>query len=334
MNALVTLFAVFLLCLIPVFGVGTARLTGLFGFVIPAAAAVAFIVGFCCKIYSWAKLPVPFRIPTTGGQQKTLDFMAHNPLDNPPTVGWTWLRMILEICCFRSLLRNTEVSLQVKDGKPTVGYYSAKWLWLAALMFHYSFLVIFLRHFRFFTDPVPFAISGLEQLDGIVQMLQPNIYLTDVMLVAGLCFVLGRRVLLPRVRYISMAQDYFPLFLILSIAISGIYMRYVERIDVASVKQLAMGIVTLHPVTPENLSVTVYVHLFLVSVLLVYFPFSKLMHMGGVFLSPTRNMANNSRFVHHENPWNPKVKPHSYEAYEDDFREPMAEAGLPLDKPL
>jgi len=52
-------------------------------------------------------------------------------------------------------------------------------------------------------------------------------------------------------------------------------------------------------------------------------------------MSPTRNMANNSRMVRHENPWNdPKIKPHSYSAYEDEFREFMVDAGLPVEKEL
>jgi hypothetical protein len=37
----------------------------------------------------------------------------------------------------------------------------------------------------------------------------------------------------------------------------------------------------------------------------------------------------------HINPWNdPSIKPHSYAGYEDDFREFMAGAGLPLEKEL
>jgi len=69
-----------------------------------------------------------------------------------------------------------------------------------------------------------------------------------------------------------------------------------------------------------------------VSVLLAYFPFSKLMHLAGVFLSPTRNLSNNSRFVRHVNPWNYPVKVHTYEEYEEEFRDKMIEAGLPVDK--
>jgi nitrate reductase gamma subunit len=63
-----------------------------------------------------------------------------------------------------------------------------------------------------------------------------------------------------------------------------------------------------------------------------YFPFSKLMHMAGIFFSPTRNQPNNSRAVRHENPWNSPINYHTYEAYEDEFRDKMMEAGIPLEK--
>ena len=72
--------------------------------------------------------------------------------------------------------------------------------------------------------------------------------------------------------------------------------------------------------------------MFLVSVLLAYFPFSKLMHLGGIFFSPTRNMRADTRAVRHVNPWNYPVNVHTYEEYEDDFRDKMIEAGLPVDR--
>jgi hypothetical protein len=36
--------------------------------------------------------------------------------------------------------------------------------------------------------------------------------------------------------------------------------------------------------------------------------------------------------VRHINPWNYPVKLHTYEEYEDDFREKMKECGLPVEK--
>jgi len=56
------------------------------------------------------------------------------------------------------------------------------------------------------------------------------------------------------------------------------------------------------------------------------------MHMGGIFLSPTRNMTADTRMKRHVNPWNYPVKTHTYEEYEDEFREKMIEAGLPVEK--
>lgn len=109
-------------------------------------------------------------------------------------------------------------------------------------------------------------------------------------------------------------------------------MRYFYRIDLVNVKELAVGLFSFHPAVPQGTGVLFYVHLFLVCTLLAYFPFSKLMHMPGIFLSPTRNLANNSRMKRHVNTWNHPVRVHTYEEYEDEFREKMREAGLPLDK--
>jgi len=93
-----------------------------------------------------------------------------------------------------------------------------------------------------------------------------------------------------------------------------------------------MGWVTLKPVVPQGINIIFYIHLFLVCSLLVYFPMSKLMHMAGVFLSPTRNLANTNRAEMHVNPWNYPVKVHTYDEYEDDFRDKMKAAGLPVEK--
>ena len=135
-----------------------------------------------------------------------------------------------------------------------------------------------------------------------------------------------------KLRYISLASDYFPLFLIISIVITGILMRYFDKVDLINVKELAIGLFTFQPVIPQGIGVIFFIHLFLVSSLIAYFPFSKLLHMPGIFLSPTRNLANNSRMKRHVNPWNSPVRVHTYEEYEDEFREKMKEAGLPVEK--
>ncbi|MDR0239092.1 MAG: sulfate reduction electron transfer complex DsrMKJOP subunit DsrM [Deltaproteobacteria bacterium] len=309
-----------------------AGLWAVFGVVLPYAAVAIFLVGLVRRMQYWGKSPVPFAIPTTGGQQKSLYFFQQATLDNPDTQWGVVKRMLLEVFCFRSLFRNTAADVRV-DG-PRVIYYSSKWLWLFALMFHYCFLLIFIRHFRFFMEPVPACITWLETLDGIMQIGAPRLYATSMIILLALGFLLSRRLFNERLRYLSLPNDYFPLWLIIGIVGSGIWMRYFGKTDIASIKVFIMGLLTFSPTgaSVDRIGGIFFAHLALVSCLLMYFPFSKLTHMLGVFFSPTRNLPNNTRAVRHVNPWNPPKSYHTYEEYEDDFRELMHEAGLPLDK--
>ncbi|RQD61823.1 sulfate reduction electron transfer complex DsrMKJOP subunit DsrM [Desulfonatronovibrio magnus] len=331
MKAIYSMFLVFALILLAMIGAGAMGMEYLFGVIIPYLAVVVFIVGFAAKVVGWGKAAVPFNITTTCGQGKSLPWIKENKIENPSSTGGVIARMFFEIFLFRSLFRNSKVELH--DGQ-RVAYSSSKWLWLFAILFHYTFLVIFLRHMRFFTEPVPFPFEMLDKMDSMLQIGAPALYLSSVVAIAALSYLLLRRLFVPSVRYISQPADYFPLFLILSVLVSGIMMRYFVKTDIMAVKELTMGLVTFRPVVPEGVGSIFYVHLFLVSVLLFYFPMSKLMHMGGVFLSPTRNMPANTREVRHVNPWNYPVKVHTYEAYEDEFREKMVEADLPVVKPL
>ena len=235
--------------------------------------------------------------------------------------------MLLEVLFFRSLFRNSTTE---KRGE-TLSIGSAKWLWLFALLFHWSMLIIVLRHLRLFFDPVPAWITALEGFDGMFQIGLPILYLTAVLFISAVTFLFIRRVVVPRIRYISHSIDYLPLFLLLGIGVSGVLMRYVFKADMSAVKQLTMGLVTFQPVTPVTDPVF-YVHVFLVCCLLAYFPWSKLMHAGGVFLSPTRNMVNNSRAKRHVKPWNYPVPVHTYAEYEEEYGDKMKALGLPLER--
>ncbi len=62
------------------------------------------------------------------------------------------------------------------------------------------------------------------------------------------------------------------------------------------------GLVTLHPMVPAGVGPIFFVHNLPGQRALAYSRFSKLMHMGGVFLSPTRNMMNNNRMERYVNP--------------------------------
>ena len=329
MNILFSLFALIVAIGLAILGVEVANLYFIFGVIIPYAAIATFVIGIIFQVINWARSPVPFRIPTVAGQQKSLPWIKNSKLESPHSSLGVIGRMMLEVFLFRSLFRNTKAEL--KSG-PTLVYGSSKYLWLGALAFHWSLLIIFLRHFRYFTEPVFAFIPFLQNLDGFFQIGVPIIYITNIIIVVALSFLLLRRIVDPKLRYFSLSSDYFPLFLLISIAITGILMRYFTKVDIVSIKEFAMGLFSLQPVVPEGIGIMFFIHLFLVCVLLIYFPFSKLLHMPGVFLSPTRNLANNNRMKRHINPWDYPVRIHTYEEYEDEFRDKMKAAGIPVEK--
>ena len=101
--------AVFGLVVIAFLGVWGAHLEKLFGIVIPYAAGIIFLVGMIYRVVKWGKSPVPFRIPSTCSQQKSLPWIKYDyvdKLDNPSTRLGVWGRMILEV--FLIQLEQTE----------------------------------------------------------------------------------------------------------------------------------------------------------------------------------------------------------------------------------
>ena len=304
-------------------------LRGVLAIVVPYLAGAIFLVGICWRVLRWAAVPVPFRIPTTCGQQKSLAWLPHAKLENPASTTATVVRMALEILLFRSLFRNSRSELYRE--RLVIG--ENKYLWFGALAFHWSLLVILLRHLRLFVEPVPGFVLRLQKLDGFFQLGAPEWYLSDLLIGLALLYLLARRWRDPALRYLSLFTDYFAVCVLLGIALTGIAMRYFTKTDTAAVKQLALGLATFSPTVPANLEGFFFAHLLLVSLLAAYFPFSKLVHMGGVFMSPTRNLANTSRIRRHINPWNYPVKTHSYAEWEEEFRDKIIAAGLPLSTP-
>ena len=153
-----------------------------------------------------------------------------------------------------------------------------KALWAAAWIFHAALFAILTRHLRYFTYPVP----------------EISVAMSPVALWAGYLFGLAalflfwRRLALPRALYISGLPDYFALILLGLIAGTGIVLKYWAHVYLVDVKAFTLGLMTLRPVAPPAHPLFL-VHFILVALLMLYFPFSKLLHAGGVFFSPTRN---------------------------------------------
>jgi len=202
-NYIFSLLSVIVLFLMAYVGVEMAGFQVLFGIIVPYLAMVTFIAGFIYRVINWAHSPVPFRIPTTCGQQKSLSWIKPAAIDNPSTTVGVVVRMFFEVLFFRSLFRNTRFQLK---GGGKISYEWEKWLWIGAIVFHWSFLTVVIRHFRFFIDPVPSCLQLLEKVDGFLQIGLPGVLFSGIALLAAVTFLFLRRVFIPP------GQVYFPCF--------------------------------------------------------------------------------------------------------------------------
>ncbi len=189
-------------------------------------------------------------------------------------------------------------------------------LWAGGILFHTLLWLVILRHLRFFLYPVPGWVAELQTAGLYAGYLVP----------VPLTFLLARRLVIDRVLYISILGDFFALFLLLAITVSGILLEVFFRTYVVDVKALILGLIHLQPRIPEA-GWPFSLHFLLVMVLLIYFPFSKLMHSGGLFFSPAHNQRANFR-ERFNNPWDFPV---SYNALNlstpEKYREILAGGG-------
>jgi nitrate reductase gamma subunit len=168
---------------------------------------------------------------------------------------------------------------------------SDKLLWGAGFLFHLALWIVLLRHLRYFLYPVPLGVKEIQTLGLYAGYLIP----------LPVAFLLARRLLLDRILYISILGDYVALFLLLAITVSGILLQLFFRTYVIDVKDMLLGLIHFQP-RISSVHWLFVVHFLSVLTLLTYFPFSKLLHAGGLVFSPTRYERANfeKRSV---NPW-------------------------------
>ena len=192
----------------------------------------------------------------------------------PVTRAGVVMRMFRELAFFESLFK------------------SNKWIWIFGYLFHFGMFLVLARHLRYFTNPVW----------TWVDLIQPFGLYAAFAMVAGLLGLWARRFLVDRVRYISTPSDHLMLALLVGIGLSGLGMDYVSHTDIVSVKAFFLGLMHFSP-QPLPADPFLLVHLGLVALLMIVFPFSKLLHAPGVFFSPSRNQVDNPREKRHLAAW-------------------------------
>ena len=215
------------------------------GVILPPVTFVVFIAAMLNRMWVWKKLPQP---------GMTLF---------PTSPRGTAAGVVKETLLFPSLFKGD------------------RFLWAMSWLFHAMLALIFIGHLRVVTDfPRLWAALHIDA-DTMSAVVGGAAGVTILVMVV---LLIARRFAVERVREISAPADYFALFLILAIVLTGNAMRFLGHFDLAESRQYFASLVMLQwPTVPEN--PWFLAHLFLGQVLLLYLPFSKIMHFGGVFFT-------------------------------------------------
>jgi len=193
----------------------------------------------------------------------------------PLTRTGVLVRMAAEVFLFKSLFR------------------ASKWTWFFGWIFHWALVLLFIRHLGYFWP---------GDTPEVLLKTEPFKY-ASFPLIIGLTGLLGRRIFVDRVRYISAPSDYLMLILLIVIGASGMLMTFALYYpDMGLVYSFAEGLVTLN--WSELPSELIFLaHIFFAFTLIAIFPISKLLHGPGVFFSPTLNQVDNARKRRHISSW-------------------------------
>ena len=216
--------------------------------VLPYITIIIFLVGMSTKFYKWFKLKNPSMT-----------------LFPRPEHGDT-IQVLKETFFFPGI------------------YKSDKPLWVGAWLFHVLLVLIFIGHLRVFFD--------LTSLWNLLNMNEQDVNsmsatvggLAGILIMILTIYLITRRFYLKRVRQITGFGDHFALLLIISIIITGNLMRFGEHFDLKITHEYFSNLFLFSGIRiPDNPNFLV--HFFLAQLLIMYIPFSKILHFGGIFFS-------------------------------------------------
>jgi nitrate reductase gamma subunit len=159
-----------------------------------------------------------------------------------------------------------------------------KWMWFFVFGMHLAGIGLFVGHMRLITE-LPFAnligSGGMEKLAGLAG---GGI---GIALFVAFTYFLLRRFKSPY-RELSVPEDYLLLVLILLLILLGDHLRFTKPFDLATYRDYMSSLLHFKPAFPTliALSADKWVldgHVLTANLLLIYFPFSKLVHSIGGF---------------------------------------------------
>ncbi len=153
----------------------------------------------------------------------------------------------------------------------------SKSLWIMTVLFHLGLLLVILGHIRVITE-IGFLWSWFNlSEEGIDRVAFAMGMTAGGLMLSGGILLLARR-FTPKMRVLSIFQDYFVLGMLLLVIFTGFAMRLWMPIHVEEIQHYARGVLTFQPAAEIGNSVFLW-HFFVAQMLVMYLPFSKLIHV-------------------------------------------------------
>jgi len=160
-----------------------------------------------------------------------------------------------------------------------------RWMWFFIIGMHLAGIGLFLGHTRLFGD-VSLALNlfGADRLEELGGVIGGGI---GIALLIAFGYFLFRRFKSPY-RELSTPADYLLLVLILLLILFGDHLRFTHPFEIQQYREYMQSLLDFHPAYPSIILFSpsrwiLTAHVMTACLLLIYFPFSKLVHFFGSF---------------------------------------------------
>lgn len=216
-------------------------------------AGVVFIVGMIWRIWQWKTTP---RSPIPLGM-----------FPKPPSSSGRFFKM----------LKDTFIAPHSAKIAP--------WMYAVAMAFHLALAAVVVGHVRIVTEyPILPDLLGKEGMNAFAAIAGGT---TGVVMLVTVLLWIARRTFGP-FKAISVPEDYLLLAILLGVIVMGNHMRFVygDIVHAEPYREWFLSLLAFRPhfpaeLTSSNVGWSLGTHMLFIDMLLIYFPFSKLIHLIG-----------------------------------------------------
>jgi len=222
------------------------------GIMVYVAVAV-FVLGISYRVYQWLQAPKT-RIKT-------------GVFPKPNTTTARWGRVAVDSFVFPQVLK------------------ADRSIWAFTILFHFALLGAFVGHLRLIQE-----FSFMADFLGSKGMDQLSLWgggVMGILLMVALAYYFFRRLFSPY-KEISVPEDYLLLLLLILAVFMGNHMRFLGKVHTADYRVYLQSLIAFRPgftkaLADSSTKWALVSHILFANLLLIYFPFSKLIHVIAAF---------------------------------------------------